>query len=282
MVTMSAGICGKRVGYEEIFGSSSPPSCSSAKKSRWSSYESPSRFEPVSGSDDNISELLQMFPTLEPEVVERVFRDNYCKIEDATNCLGTLCSGHIHGRDITQSHDSAVIGNCDANVNQNQVTCCQRWEETSEAEKDTKATISSGYPTDGMKWVDLFVDEMMKATDLDDARGRAARILEAFEQCISVQTRASKELEHASLKVQLQNLLNDNQILKRAVAIQHERNLEQEEKIKGVQQLKHVLSQYQEKVRSLEMSNYALKVHLQRAQESSSISGQFHPHPDIF
>ncbi|KAI4300125.1 hypothetical protein L6164_033537 [Bauhinia variegata] len=275
---MSAGVCGKRVGYEEIFGSSSPPSCSSAKKSRWSSYESPNLFEPVSGSDDKVSALLQMFPALEPEVVERVFRDNYCKLEDAVKCLGILSSGDIHGRVISQSCESAVIGNCDAIVNQNQATCSQRWEETSEAEKDTKSTTSSGHSIDGIKWVDLFVDEMMKAADLDDARGRATRILEAFEQCTSVQTRASKEMEHASLKVQLQNLLNDNQILKRAVAIQHERNLEQEEKTKGVQQLKQVLSQYQEKVQSLELSNYALKVHLQRAQESSSNSGPFHPH----
>lgn len=63
-----------------------------------------------------------------------------------------------------------------------------------------------------------------------------------------------EQLEHASLKEHLQSLLNDNQILKRAVAIQHERNLEQEERIKGVEQLKHLLSQYQEQIRSLEVT----------------------------
>lgn len=67
-----------------------------------------------------------------------------------------------------------------------------------------------------------------------------------------------KQLEHASLKEHLQSLLNDNQILKRAVAIQHERNLEHEERTKGVEQLKHVLSQYQEKVRSLEVIFFCL------------------------
>ena len=62
-----------------------------------------------------------------------------------------------------------------------------------------------------------------------------------------------EQLEHVSLKHHIQNLLNDNQILKRAVAIQHERSLEQEEKAKEVQQLKHVLSQYQEQINSLEV-----------------------------
>lgn len=67
-----------------------------------------------------------------------------------------------------------------------------------------------------------------------------------------------EQLEHASLKEHLQSLLNDNQILKRAVAIQHERNLEQEERTKGVEQQKHLLSQYQEQVRSLEVTFYLL------------------------
>lgn len=134
--------------------------------------------------------------------------------------------------------------------------------------------------TDGSKWVDLFVHEMMSAADLDDARGRAARILEVFERSIITNSKASKELEHASLKEHLQSLLNDNQILKKAVSIQHERHLEQEQKEKEVELLKLVISQYQDQARNLELRNYALKLHLQRAQESSSIPRQFHP--DIF
>lgn len=54
-------------------------------------------------------------------------------------------------------------------------------------------------------------------------------------------------------KDQMQSLLRDNQILKRAVAIQHERYLEQEEKTKEVLQLKHAICQYQEQVRTLEV-----------------------------
>jgi hypothetical protein len=57
---MSAGVCGKRVGFEEIFGPSSPTSCSSAKRPRSSSFGS--------GSDDSVLVLLQMFPDLDPKV----------------------------------------------------------------------------------------------------------------------------------------------------------------------------------------------------------------------
>lgn len=61
-----------------------------------------------------------------------------------------------------------------------------------------------------------------------------------------------------SVKEQLQGLLRDNQILKRAVAIQHERNSEYEETIKEMQHLKHTISQYQEQVRVLEVfRNYS-------------------------
>ena len=63
-----------------------------------------------------------------------------------------------------------------------------------------------------------------------------------------------EQQEIASLKEQLQCLLRDNQILKRAVAIQYDRNMEHEKELKEVQQLKHVISQYQEQIRTLEVS----------------------------
>lgn len=62
-----------------------------------------------------------------------------------------------------------------------------------------------------------------------------------------------EQLEHASLKEHLQSLLNDNQILKKAVSIQHERHLEQEQKEKEVELLKLVISQYQDQARNLEV-----------------------------
>ncbi|KAH7553668.1 hypothetical protein ACOSQ2_029825 [Xanthoceras sorbifolium] len=261
---MSAGVCGKRVGFEEIFGSSSP---TSAKRSRCSSFGSPIR----SGSEEPFSTLLQMFPDLDPELVKSVLRNHDNKIEDAIESLRALSFS-----DASQRNKSEERGNCAAVPGETTASC--RMSEERLGDENTTFVGENG--TDGSNWVDMFVHEMMNAADLDDARGRAARILEAFEKSISANTKASKELEHASLKEHLQSLLNDNQILKRAVAIQHERHLEQEEKSREVQHLKLVLSQYQEQIRNLEMSNYALKLHLQRAGESSSIPGQYHP--DIF
>lgn len=58
----------------------------------------------------------------------------------------------------------------------------------------------------------------------------------------------------------MKSLLNDNQILKRAVAIQHERHLEQQERDKEVQHLKLVISQYQEQVQTLEVTFLIVRV----------------------
>lgn len=56
------------------------------------------------------------------------------------------------------------------------------------------------------------------------------------------------------LKEQMEVLLRENVILKRAVAIQHERQKENDERNQEVQQLKQLLMQYQEKLRTLEAS----------------------------
>lgn len=267
---MSAGVCGKRVGFEEICGSSSP---TSAKRSRCSTFGSLVR----SGSDDPVSFLLQMFPDVDPEVVKSVLGEHDNKIEDAIDRLRVLSFSNISERIKSQGLEPTIIGNFSAVPGESATSCCQMSEEEV---RSAHTNFCGENITDGSKWVDLFVHEMMRAADLDDARGRAARILEVFERSIITNSKASKELEHASLKEHLQSLLNDNQILKKAVSIQHERHLEQEQKEKEVELLKLVISQYQDQARNLELRNYALKLHLQRAQESSSIPRQFHP--DIF
>lgn len=70
---MSAGVCGKRVGFEELFGSSSPTSCSAAKRARRSGSGS----DFGSGSEDSVAALLQMFPDLDPEVR---FNEEHCTV----------------------------------------------------------------------------------------------------------------------------------------------------------------------------------------------------------
>lgn len=60
--------------------------------------------------------------------------------------------------------------------------------------KDIGSTVDYTNMVDGSKWVDMFVQEMKNATDVDDAKMRAAKILEAFERSITSHSRASKEV----------------------------------------------------------------------------------------
>ncbi|XVF76615.1 hypothetical protein PTKIN_Ptkin13bG0280400 [Pterospermum kingtungense] len=252
---MSAGVCGKRVGFEEIFGSS-------PKRFRCSSFESSS--DPGSRTDDPVSTMLQMFPAFDPELMTSTFRNHNNKIEDPRESLNSI-SSNLEGT------NKPLDGTA---------TCSEMSEQNVEDVKNIKQKFDNGTAVDSPKWVDMFVHEMMTATNIDDARGRAARILEAFEGSITANKRAAEEVEYASLKEHLQSLVDNNQILRRAVAIQHERILEQEGKEREIQHLKLTLSQYLEQVRTLELNNYTLRLHLQRAQESSSIKGQFPP--DIY
>eukprot|EP00850_Spirogloea_muscicola_P016986 SM000142S00500 [mRNA] locus=s142:62990:64689:+ [translate_table: standard] len=165
------------------------------------------------------------------------------------------------------------------------------------AEEEAAATLG------GREWVELVVTEMAAAVDLDDARARAARLLEAFERTVAERgeerARALQKAlgdgiglaelpapvhplqENAALKEHLQSLLRDTHVLKRAVAIQHERQQEHEHCAAELAQLKQAIAQYQDQLRTLEVSNYALSMHLRQAQDSkSSMPGRFHP--DVF
>ncbi|KAI4977926.1 hypothetical protein ZWY2020_014480 [Hordeum vulgare] len=83
--------------------------------------------------------------------------------------------------------------------------------------------------------------------------------------------------ENAMLKEQLAIALRENAVLKRGVAIQHERQKEFDDKTQEVHNLKQLILQYQEQLKTLEINNYALRMHLQQAQQNSSMPGRFHP-----
>ncbi|KAL0920405.1 hypothetical protein M5K25_009541 [Dendrobium thyrsiflorum] len=64
---MSAGVCSKRLGFEEIFGS--PSSAPSAKRSRCSSYGSPIHLSEFGfAAEDEVSVFLRMFPSMDREM----------------------------------------------------------------------------------------------------------------------------------------------------------------------------------------------------------------------
>lgn len=49
------------------------------------------------------------------------------------------------------------------------------------------------YPTNGAEWVELFVKEMMNASNMDDAKARASKMLEALEKSICMRTSVETE-----------------------------------------------------------------------------------------
>lgn len=60
------------------------------------------------------------------------------------------------------------------------------------------------------------------------------------------------------LKEQAEELLRQNAVLRRAVAIQHERQKDYDERNQELQQLKHLVSQYQEQIKTLEVNPFSL------------------------
>lgn len=64
--------------------------------------------------------------------------------------------------------------------------------------------------------------------------------------------------ENVMLKEQAEGILRENTILKRAVAIQHERQKEYDERNQEVQHMKQVVAQYQEQLRNLEVDRNLL------------------------
>ncbi|XP_049365601.1 uncharacterized protein LOC125830447 [Solanum verrucosum] len=148
---------------------------------------------------------------------------------------------------------------------------------TGPAAQSEDPSAENNFPADGAEWVDCFVREMMTATSIDDARARAARLLESLEKCISSRVGAEAaqnfHKENIMLKAQIEVLRKDDAILKRAVVIQHERQKEYDERSQEVQQLKQLIAQGKEQLRTLEMNNYALKTQLRQAQQSNSLLG---------
>ncbi|KAK4267571.1 hypothetical protein QN277_024333 [Acacia crassicarpa] len=258
---MSAAVCGsKRSFFEDI-----PPSPPVSKRLRCSS--SPIRFSAPSLVD----QLQAVFPQMEVQLLEIALQECGNDLDVAIKSLHERCLGSADGNSgaAEQSNATVVTGT---------------FRDGGHASASENQSASNDLPADGAEWVDLFVREMMSAISVDDARIRASRILEFLERSIS--GRASAEAAHViqkenmMLKEQIEGLTRENTILKSAFKIQHERQTEYENKSQELQHSKQLISQYQEQLRTLEVNNYALAMHLKQAQQCNSFPGRFHP--DVF
>lgn len=272
-------VCGKRSSFfEEI-----PTPCVSSKRARCSS-SSPVRFSPPRSSFANsspsaaspslVDHLISVFPDMERELLEKTLENCGNDLDLAIKSLNQLrlgCAesnlGNAAGQSDMSSQDSSQPANGNGGVQFNE-----------------DPTILRNLPLDGAEWVEIFVREMMNSSDLDDAKIRASRALAALENSISarVDSEAAKNIqqENIMLKRQIQLLAEENTLLKRAVSIQHERQKDFDEKCQELQNLKQLVAQYQEQLRTLEVNNYALAMHLKQAQQNNSMPGRFHP--DVF
>lgn len=150
-------------------------------------------------------------------------------------------------------------------------------------EPSQQQETSSSSPTSPQQWIDVLVQQMTAASSVDDARQRAANVLQSFEQFTMSRTQlqaAASEEKAQQLQAKLDEALKENHILKRAVQIQNARVQEAAQKEQEIQHLNQIISQHREQLRQLELSNYSLTLHLQQATHGSSFSHQ--RNPDVF
>lgn len=272
---MSAIVCGKRSNIFEDLPASSPPV---SKRIRCSS-SSPVRFSPPRTSPNLpspqsllIDHLSALFPDMDKQLLEKALEECGDDLDSAIRSLNELRLG---------SADKSVDST--GGITDGVVDSIAQLQPEEIVAPDGPAA-KQNHPMDGAEWVELFVKEMMSASNIDDAKARASRALEVLEKAIcarvSAETAKSFHQENMMLKEQVEALIQENIVLKRAVAIQHERQKEYEDRNQELQQLKQLVSQYQEQVRTLEVNNYALTMHLKQAQQSNSIPGRYHP--DVF
>ncbi|KAI6689931.1 hypothetical protein NL676_026759 [Syzygium grande] len=195
-----------------------------------SSSPSPVRFSAPAAA--HLDRLLQLFPHMEPQILERALVECGDDLQVAIGRLQELCLGPAvdNGGFSEEPGVNADQGDRD--------------------DVDAPGEPSANLPVDG-------------------AGGQAG-----------AEAAKSLQKENMMLKEQMEAVLRENTILKRAVAIQHERQKEHEDKNRELQHLKQLVSQYQEQLRVLEVNNYALLMHLRQAQQSNSFPGSYPP--DVF
>ncbi|PHT52328.1 hypothetical protein CQW23_06790 [Capsicum baccatum] len=276
---MSAIVCGKRSILFDDFQSQSPsPSLPPVNKRIRLS------FSPATSNFDNsiaslkLDHLLMVFSDMDKQLVEKALEECGDDLDSAIKRLNELRLGSGDNLRPVAGTSGATHDSTSQFLTQGVAT---NDGETSSVEDLSAAKVVH---LEGKEWVELFVGEMMNASNIDDAKARASRTLEMLEKSIcarATEEAAGFQQENMMLKQQLEALIRENAILKRAVSIQHERQKEYEDRGNELNQLKQSLAQYQEQLRTLEVNNYALSMHLKQAQQSNnSIPGRFNP--DVF
>ncbi|KAJ7978965.1 Ubiquitin system component Cue [Quillaja saponaria] len=279
---MSAIVCGKRSTIFEDLPATPPVSkrirCSSSSPVRFSSPSSASAsFNPFTSQFALVDHLAAIFPDMDKQLLERALEECGNDLNSTIRSLNELRLGSADKSLESTGGRSDVAVETNPQLQSKATT-------NAEVAAPEDPIAPNNHPMDGADWVELVVREMMIASNMDDAKSRASRVLEVLEKsiCARASTEAAQSFlqENMLLKEQVQALVHENTVLKRAVSVQHDRQKEYEDRNQELQQLKQLVSQYQEQLKTLEVNNYALTMHLKQAQQSNSIPGRFHP--DVF
>lgn len=227
-----------------------------------------------------VAAVKALFPGMDAKTVENVLAECGQDIDAAIQRLTQLKLG-------AEQQASANGSAAAANGSQQQQQAQQKQQQDASTPAAAGAAAAdTAVPQTADQWVDALVQEMAAAKDFTDARGRAGKLLQAFEQFVTARNKDQAGGDGASASAsaggaRLEEAVRENAILKRAVQIQNAKLQEVGAgKDQEVASLKQLLAQYQERMRHLELSNYSLALHLQKATD-----GQYQPAnrpPDVF
>lgn len=192
-----------------------------------------------------ILKLRGMFPDVDEKIIERVLENNGDNIEAA----------------IAQLHQLRLSSSYPAE--QQAVAHQQHLGPSPDSGSQCGPSNGSGSRL-SPSWLDPFLKQFYESGQAAEAQARVARVLEEFENAVMAKCRNESE-ELAALKAEFEKVKKGNAILSKAVSVQHSRLQELGTKDQEIQRMRDMLTQYQDRLRSLELSNYSLKMHLQRA-----------------
>ncbi|KAL4588711.1 hypothetical protein LXL04_001606 [Taraxacum kok-saghyz] len=121
-----------------------------------------------------LDRLIALFPDMDKQLLERTLNECGDDIETAIKSLTEL---HL------VSVEQAVGNQLEYQIHPNDVA------------NGEAVVVESSPPVDGADWVDIFVREMVSASNIDDARTRASRALELLEKSICASISHSEQIQ---------------------------------------------------------------------------------------
>lgn len=238
---------------------------SPAGRCRPAAHNVPSHFQP-SLPASAVAAVKALFPGMDAQVVENVLAECGQDIDAAIRRLNQLkLSTEQGGQQAPAQSDTATAPENTQQAHVQQAAAAA-------------AAVPSG-PQTAEQWIDALVQEMAAAKDMEDARSRAGKLLQAFEQFVTARNKA-EAAPPGSAQARVEEVTRENTILKRAVQIQNAKLQEASTKDQEIAGLKQMLGQYQERLRQMELNNYSLALHLQKATNDRSQT--CNRPPDVF